>query len=48
MKHNYEPDLLNRIAAPIMTALLTFAFLAGLAGLAVMAFRFLMNQIGGL
>jgi hypothetical protein len=43
-----EPDLLSKLVSPVMTALLTFALLAGLAGLAVMAFKFLMNQIGGL
>lgn len=43
-----DKSALSEFVSPIIAAVVTFAILAGLLGLAIMAFKFLMTQIGGL
>lgn len=42
-----EESLLSKLLAPIFSALISLAALAGLGGLVIMAFKFLIEQIKG-
>lgn len=43
-----KPDsLLSKVLAPVYSALISLAMLAGLGGLVIMAFKFLVEQIKG-
>jgi hypothetical protein len=42
-----EESLLSRVLAPVFSALISLAMLAGLGGLVIMAFKFFITQIKG-